>query len=275
MKNYRTIVSKHFTEKVKLSEVLQKISKLDLSVVRDAALKGAVWIQKEGRGKILRIRSVETLVNPNDSISFYYDSRVLSIPELKSVDLVFENSHYGIWNKPAGIVPQGTQAGDHSSLLRYVEKHRKKEVYLVHRLDRETEGLMIVGYTSEAARLLSDLFQKNKIKKIYQAIILGEVPKGHKQTINASLEDKEAITHFEVLDSKNGQSLLSVQIDTGRLHQIRRHLDGIGLPIMGDPKYGKGNKNREGLKLLAYSVSFTDPWTKQVVNYQLDKGLSF
>ncbi len=275
MKQYRTIVSKYFTEKVKLGEVLQKMSKLDLSIVRDAAYKGAVWIQKEGKGKILRIRSSEVLVNPNDSISFYYDPKVLSLPELKSAEVIFENSHYGVWRKPAGIVPQGTQAGDHSSLLRYVERHRKKDVFLVHRLDRETDGLMLVGYTSEAARLLGDLFQKNKIKKEYEAIVLGELPVGSKRTINSSLDDKEAISHIEVKESSNGKSLVRVQIETGRFHQIRRHLDGIGYPVMGDPKYGKGNKNRDGLKLLAFSMSFSDPWSKQTVSYQLENGLSF
>ncbi|MBA2403738.1 MAG: RNA pseudouridine synthase, partial [Bdellovibrionales bacterium] len=96
-------------------------------------------------------------------------------------------------------------------------------------------------------------------------IVRGEIERGHRQTITDSLDGKEAITHFEVLANSNGKSLLTIKIDTGRLHQIRRHLDIIGFPIMGDPKYGTNNKNRQGLMLLAKSLNFIDPWTKKPV----------
>lgn len=69
---------------------------------------------------------------------------------------------------------------------------------------------------------------------------------GIKDTIRASLDDKAAITHYEVVDSNEMSSLLKVHIETGRLHQIRRHLDSIHHPVMGDPKYGRGNKNKKG-----------------------------
>jgi tRNA pseudouridine32 synthase/23S rRNA pseudouridine746 synthase len=98
--------------------------------------------------------------------------------------------------------------------------------------------------------------------------------RGHRQTITDSLDGKEAITHFEVLGNGNGRSLLLINIDTGRLHQIRRHLDIIGYPVMGDPKYGKGNKNREGLQLLAKSLNFIDPWTRQSVEMSVETDLS-
>jgi len=265
MRTFHILVSKYFPEKTKLSEVLQKATSLSIELLADAALKGAVWHQKNGTGKILRIRSIEALVSPQDKLIIYFDSKILSFPELSKAECLHETPQYGIWLKPAGVLPQGTQASDHTSLLRYVEKIKKKEVYLIHRLDRETEGLMIIGYTSEGAAKLSELFQKNKITKKYQAIVKGEMERGHQQTINESLDGKEAITHFEVLANGKGRSLLSIKIDTGRLHQIRRHLEIIGFPIMGDPKYGRGNKNREGLQLLAKSLNFEDPWSKKTV----------
>ncbi len=250
-----------------------KMSRLTLKEVTEAADKGAVWLQKNGQGKILRHRSVATQVSPNDIVSLFYDRRVLSLPYFEKAECLFENQHYGIWLKPSGIVPQGTQAGDHTSLLRLVEKNKKQEVYLIHRLDRETEGLMIVGYSSEAAAKLSDLFQKNKVHKTYETIVLGSLTPGKKETINSSLDGKEAITHFEVLDSNERVSLLEVTIEHGRLHQIRRHMDYFGNPVMGDPKYGKGNKNRQGLMLLARSLSFIDPWTKKEMSQTLPYGL--
>jgi tRNA pseudouridine32 synthase/23S rRNA pseudouridine746 synthase len=274
MKTFQILVSKYFPTKARLVEVLVKSTNLNQVTLCEATQKGAVWLQKKGQGKILRIRSPESSVNPEDKLTFYYDPRVLSYPELSFAQSVLEKNQYGVWLKEAGVMPQGTQAGDHTSLLRYVEKLKKSEVYLIHRLDRETEGLMIIGYSPEAARKLSELFQKNKIKKTYQAIIKGELHKGHKQSIQDSLDGKDALTHFEVLDCKEGHSLLSIEIETGRMHQIRRHLDGIGYPIMGDPKYGKGNKNRQGLKLIAKSLEFIDPWTQKVINVSLDHSLS-
>lgn len=270
MKIYKSKVSQKST----LGDFLMKITKLTPTQLGDCATKGGVWIQRKGRGKILRIRTLTEAVSPDDVIQVNYDPKVLSLPEVTHLDAVYEDQNYGVWIKPAGVVPQGSQASDHASVLRYVEKTKNKEVFLVHRIDRETTGLMLVAYNSKAAAFLSDLFQKNKIKKEYEAIVLGELEKGYTQTIKASLDDKEAITHFKVLDNKPNRSLLLVTIDTGRLHQIRRHLDFAGHPIMGDPKYGKGNKNREGLKLVAYSLTFEDPWLRKTQSFHLPEHLS-
>lgn len=274
MKVFKSLVSKHFSQGATLGELLTKISNLPEEEVRDAARKGAVWIQRGGKGKILRIREISERLKPADSIQFFYDAKVLKLPSAPKLECIYEDSNYGVWVKPAGIVPQGTQTGDHASLLRSVEITKKKEVFLVHRLDRETKGLMLVAYTSRAAAMLSDLFQKNKIHKTYEAIVLGEMERGHRETIKASLDDKEAITHIEVLGNRNGKSLVRAIIETGRLHQIRRHLDFIGHPIMGDPKYGQGNKNKEGLKLEATGMSFMDPWLKEIQNFQLKSSLT-
>lgn len=274
MKIFNTKVGKHFSQRTTLGEVLLKISKLTEPQLTEAAAKGAVWIQRNGKGKILRSRSLKDQVSPDDIVQLFYDPRVLSIPEVKHLDCIYEDANYGVWIKPAGLVPQGSQTGDHASVLRYVELYRKKEVFLVHRLDRETTGIMLVAYHSKAAGLLSELFLKNKIKKEYEAVVLGEMKIGTADTIKASLDDKEAVTHYSVIDSKDQKSLLSVTIDTGRLHQIRRHLDHIGHPIMGDPKYGRGNKNKDGLKLIAKSLTFEDPFTKNLQHFKLPQNLS-
>lgn len=274
MKIYKAQVKKFFSQKVSLGEFLLKLTNLKPAELGDAASKGAVWIQKKGKGKILRIRVLNDIVFPDDMIQLFYDPKVLKIPEVRDLKPIYEDENYGVWQKPAGVVPQGSQSGDHASLLRFVELHRGKEVFLVHRLDRETDGLMVIAYNQNTAKYFSDLFQKSHIEKIYEAVVLGELEKGHKETIRVSLDDKEAITHFEVLEARDNRSLLRVRIDTGRLHQIRRHLDFINHPVMGDPKYGKGNKNRSGLKLLAYSLSFHDPWLKKLQTFQAPEHLT-
>lgn len=260
MKTYKGKIEKFFKVKVSLGEALEKMTGLKKEILAEACEKGAVWLQKGSKGKILRERSLSTVLNPQDTISLYYDPKVLKLPTVTNGECLYENKNYGIWIKEAGVVPQGTQAGDHASLLRYIEVKKRHEVFLVHRLDRETAGVMIFAYNTKAAGLMSDLFQKNLIHKEYEAVVLGSMKAGLKQTIQASLDDKSAITHYEVLESNEERSLLKVQIETGRLHQIRRHLDSIHHPVMGDPKYGKGNKNKNGLQLIAKSLSFEDPW---------------
>ena len=274
MRTYHVLVSKFSADKIKLGEVLNKATSLSLEVLADAAAKGALWHQRGGKGKILKLRNLHVQVMPLDKLILYFEPKILSLPELNSAECLLESERYGVWNKLAGVLPQGTQTGDHTSLIRYVEKIKKKDVFLVHRLDRETEGLMIIAYTSEAAARLSELFLKNKIQKTYLAVVKGVLPKGKKETINESLDGKEAITHFDVLEVKENTSLLSIKIDTGRLHQIRRHMNFINHPVMGDPKYGHGNKNREGLKLLASSLEFIDPWSRERVKVSLPNSLS-
>ncbi len=250
-----------------------KMSRLDLGHVTEAAEKGAVWRQRLGKGKILRVRDPSIVLHPNDLVIFNLDPKVLSLrtPELPRV--IYEGKHYGVWYKPAGMVTQGTPSGDHTSLLRLTEIYKKKETWLIHRLDRETMGLVLIGYTSEGASKLSDLFVKNEVKKIYQARVLGTIFQSLEQTITESLDGKDAITHIEVLKQYETQSLLQVELETGRLHQIRRHLDFINHPIMGDPKYGMGNKNKKGLQLLAKSITFYDPWDKSLKNYECVESL--
>jgi tRNA pseudouridine32 synthase / 23S rRNA pseudouridine746 synthase len=273
MKVFRGQVSKIFPQGAPLGEVLTSMSRLELSVAKDAAEKGAVWRQKRGKGKILRERNIATSLHPQDLIIFNYDPKVLSLKTPIPPRLIFETKHYGVWYKPAGMVSQGTQSGDHTSLLRFTELHRKRETFLIHRLDRETMGVVLIGYSSEGAHLLSELFQKNEVRKIYQARVSGSMPQGSKQTINASLDGKESITHIEVLKQFETECLLQAELETGRLHQIRRHLDFIGHPVMGDPKYGKNNKNKSGLQLLSKSISFYDPWDKSLKTYECVESL--
>jgi tRNA pseudouridine32 synthase / 23S rRNA pseudouridine746 synthase len=268
MKNY--FVEYTGPEKISVAEILQRISKLSEEIIVDALQKGAVTIQRGGKGKILRERNPQASLRPRDKVWLHYDKKVLSLPIFLKPESVAENSRYGVWFKSAGILAQGNQFGDHTSLFRAVEIQRGGETFLVHRLDRETAGLMIIAYDGKAAHALSELFQKNEIEKIYEAVVVGELKQGLKETIVASLDGKKAVTHFEVLAVEKSHSLLRIKIETGRLHQIRRHLDFYGYPVLGDPKYGRNNKNRDGMKLLAQSVKFTDPWSRSEVSYALN-----
>lgn len=265
MRTFQCVVKKYFPQGASLGEVLVKMTKMDIAILKLGVTHGAVWIQFESKGKIERIRNVREKIGAEDKVWFYLDQKVLELPVFEEPKLIEEYSHYGVWWKPAGILSQGTQTGDHCSLLRAIEVVKNRPIYLVHRLDRETAGLMLFAYTAEGARELSALMGTPRIRKVYQAIAVGDALSllGEKGTIDIPLDGKIAKTKFKVIKVEEGHSYLELEIQTGRLHQIRKHLAEVGLPLLGDPVYGKGNKNKDGLKLMAQRLELVDPWTAQ------------
>ncbi len=242
--------------------------------VKDAMNKGAVWLRRR-KGGLKRLRKAKALLQRGDCIELYYDRKLLSM-KAPQAELISDRKHYSVWYKPAGLVAQGTMYGDHCSLLRQAEVYfqSSREVFPVHRLDREASGLMLIAHSRTAAGRLSELFRKNLIVKEYCVEVLGNAgAKGHCGSIVFPLDGKASSTEFEVtsFSAENNTSIVSVRIKTGRLHQIRRHFEMIGFPVMGDPKYGKGNKNREGMKLRASSLRFLCPFEHREVEFTLPK----
>jgi len=230
--------------------------------IKDAMNKGAVWL-KRNKGKQYRIRRAKTTLKAGDNLSFNYDEKLLAIipPPAKCIS---DQKRYSVWFKPAGLMTQGTAYGDHCSLLRGVELFfkNKRRVFLIHRLDREASGIVLVAHDKGAAGKLSRLFQNRSIVKHYQAQVLGNLAqKNPEDTIQLPLDGKPAITEYKTLsyDPSSNTTLLDVIIRTGRKHQIRRHFKMIGFPVIGDPRYGEGNKNNEGMKLTATALEFKCP----------------
>jgi len=120
----------------------------------------------------------------------------------------------------------------------------------------------MVAHTNRAAAALSKLFAEHKIVKRYQVEVLG-VPERNEVAIEEPLDGKSAITRYRVVarNEKENTSTLLVEIDTGRMHQIRRHLAGIGHPVMGDPRYGSGNKDGKPMRLAACELCWRCPIT--------------
>jgi tRNA pseudouridine32 synthase/23S rRNA pseudouridine746 synthase len=242
------------------------------SRIKDAMNKGAVWMKRKNRGRLGRVRRARVPLSAGDHIEFYYDEKLLAI-EPPGAQCINDQGRYSAWHKPAGLMAQGTMFGDHCSLLWQAEQFFKasREVFLVHRLDRETEGIMLVAHDTDAAAKLSQLFKEKTIVKEYRAVVRGDLrAKGIQGMITLPLDGRPAVTEFmvEAYDASNNATTVSVIIRTGRLHQIRRHFAMIGYPVMGDPKYGKGNKNTEGMKLVALSLRFRCPFTGRDVEYR-------
>jgi tRNA pseudouridine32 synthase/23S rRNA pseudouridine746 synthase len=249
-----------------LIDYLEKYSKLSKSTLKKVLNNGGVHVRLFNNSKLARSRRATLELNQDSLVEFYYDPKLTSmqIPEGKELTKFRE---WGIWFKPANLMSQGNEFGDHCSILRQVEKAKNK-AWLIHRLDREASGLMVFAYNSKAAHLLSEVFQKRAVRKFYKVEVIGVIKKDHGE-IDLKLDGKEARTTYEVLERTEYTTKVSVEIHTGRLHQIRRHFDMIGHPVLGDPKYGVGNKNTEGMKLTAFRLIFTDPFTQKEIDFTL------
>ncbi|MGO9379984.1 MAG: RluA family pseudouridine synthase [Dissulfurispiraceae bacterium] len=259
-------------------DLLASETGLSKSKIKDAMNKGALWVGKEKgwrRGGLRRLRKATSMLNEGMRIEFHYDQKLLSLkpPQARLLEDLRE---YSVWHKPAGLMAQGTIYGDHCSLLRQVEIYfgNAREYFLVHRLDREATGLMLIAHTKKAAAKLSEIFRNNLITKKYRVEVLGNLAeKCIKGTINLPIDNKAALTHYEVESyyPASDTSIIDVSIKTGRLHQIRRHFDMVGFPVIGDPKYGTGNKNKDnGMKLVAYSLSFICPFRNREVEFSIE-----
>ena len=247
---------------------------LSKSKIKAAMQKGAVQLHRPGRGR-KRIRRATAPLAPGDRLELHYDEQILAVAPPVACCLA-DFSRFSVWFKPAGLLTQGTSYGDHCALVRQVEKHfdSQRPVLAVHRLDREATGLVLLAHGREAAARLSRLFYRREVEKVYRATVRGEIgpPAGSGQ-IDRPLDGKSAVTGYTVLsfDPASNTSRLEIRTGSGRKHQIRRHLASTGHPVMGDPAYGRGNKTAGGLQLCATRLSFTCPYQRRLVVFDLQR----
>ncbi|MDN4754112.1 RluA family pseudouridine synthase [Porphyromonadaceae bacterium W3.11] len=203
------------------------------------------------------------------------------------MEILYEDNHLIVVNKAAGEITQGDKTGDEplpELIKQYLkEKYNKPgNVYLgvVHRLDRPTSGIVVFAKTSKALSRMNELFRKDQVRKVYHAIVeappaqsAGELrhflKKNQQQnksyvvsrnTPNA----KEAILEYRTIGSSDHYTLLEVELQTGRHHQIRVQLSSIGSVIRGDLKYGARRSLPDAsISLHAYSITFIHPVTKE------------
>ncbi|SHO53173.1 RluA family pseudouridine synthase [Desulfopila aestuarii] len=252
-------------------DLIHAATSLSKTAIKDCLNKGGIWLKTRSK-KEQRIRKAKLILQPQDRISVYYDDSILQLP-VPAPYCLFTCRQYSIWNKPAGLLSQGTRYGDHCSLMRFAEKNGAITTpYLIHRLDREASGLVLLAHSSKAAAQFSELFREGKIEKRYRAIAKGIVA-SEKDTfcIERPLNGKMASTTVTVVkhDQLLQQSTLDILLHTGRYHQIRQHLSAIGHPLVGDMRYG-GGKKQEGLQLTACSLAFLCPFTQKQRKIVLD-----
>ena len=143
-------------------------------------------------------------------------------------------------------------------------------IFTVHRLDRAASGLILVAHSKKMAAALSELFKKREVEKRYRAVVAGDFSaQPSPLRIEKPVDDKVAISEISLISVDGGQSTVDVRIETGRKHQIRRHLAGLGHPVIGDRLYGSGEKDGVDLQLTAYLLAFHCPVNDEPVEYRL------
>jgi len=208
-------------------------------------------------------------------------------PERMDLSVPYEDEHLLVVDKPAGLVvhpapghAQGTLV--HGRLAYDVEGGEEADrPGIVHRLDRDTSGLLVVARSPEAHRRLQELVHDRAITREYLALVVGR-PRSRRGTIDAPIgrdrhdplrhsldtdTPRDAVTHFEVEELLRRHALLRVRLETGRTHQIRVHLAAVDLPVAGDPVYGRpGELGLERQFLHAARLAFPHPMTGEVVD---------
>jgi len=218
------------------------------------------------------------------------------------LDIVFEDKNYAVINKPAGLVVHPGAGHQGHTLVHALLYHFKKNLSktgdpdrpgIVHRLDKDTSGLLMIAKNDAAHRFLSEQFEKKEVQKIYITLVEGDLnpsrgsieaplSRGEKNRTQIKVTQKGdsryALTHYEVekrFDFPLPCSLLKVRIETGRTHQIRVHFKAIGHPVLGDMTYTKPSlkpvSETLGLTrqfLHAAELSFISPTTKKRVHYK-------
>lgn len=243
------------SEPVSIPAALSELSALSQTRIKHAMTCGAVWCN---RNSVLhRLRRSSAKVNAGDEIIFHYLPEALDAEPL-TPELIVEEPDYSVWRKPAGMTVSGSRYADHTSLKRWIEiNHRSgNTVFIVHRLDRFTQGLIVVAHNKSTAADLSRQFRERTVEKRYHAIVVGDL--ANNQTINTPLDNKPAVTHVQKLKANDSYSLLEIRIDTGRKHQIRRHLTELGHPVLGDRQYGDADTKFD-LQLAATGLTFKSP----------------
>ena len=205
------------------------------------------------------------------------------------INIIYEDNHLLVVEKPFNIPVQEDSSKD-KDLLTLLKEYLKEKynkpgnVYLglVHRLDRPTGGIMVFAKTSKCASRLSEQIRTNKMNKEYHAIIEGILKDKEGKLEDYLLKDektnivtvnkngKYSSLTYEVVKEVNNYSLVKINLETGRSHQIRVQFSSRGYPLYGDHKYNKNVKDSEQLALYASSISFYHPVTKELLTFSLD-----
>jgi 23S rRNA pseudouridine1911/1915/1917 synthase len=267
----------------RLDRFLASLPEVGSRGLAERVLEDGVLVDGQARAKSHRLGGGEEL-------EFEAPERVTQTlePEEMELRIAYEDEHVVVVDKPAGLVVHpapGHATGTlvHGLLAHDVAGGDEDRPGIVHRLDRDTSGLMVVARSDEAHRRLQELVRRRELERHYLALVVGkprsragriEAPIGRdrREPMRHSLDTdtpRDAVTHFEVLELFPRHTLLDVKLETGRTHQIRVHLNAVGLPVAGDPVYGRPHELGLDRQFLhAARLGFAHPFTGERVDVE-------
>ena len=245
------------------------------------------------RSQIQKLISSKNITINNSSIKSsteikYNDKITIKIPKIDKtpliaseikLEIIYQNSELLIVNKPHGIVVHPSKGHSNDTVInallgmdiKFEANLGQTKPFLVHRLDKDTSGLLLVAKNEKMYSYLTEIQKKRKIKKNYLAVIKG-VPdkkyatidasisrnKSHRKKMSVNSKGRKSLTTYKVIKSNDSMSLIELELHTGRTHQIRVHMQALGHPIIGDTLYGKKSKLIDRQLLHAYKLEFKD-----------------
>ena len=245
------------------------------------------------RSQIQKLISSKNITINNSSIKSsteikYNDKITIKIPKIDKtpliaseikIEIIYQNSELLIVNKPHGIVVHPSKGHSNDTVInallgmdiKFEANLGQTKPFLVHRLDKDTSGLLLVAKNEKMYSYLTEIQKKRKIKKHYLAVIKG-VPdkkyatidasisrnKSHRKKMSVNSKGRKSLTTYKVIKSNDSMSLIELELHTGRTHQIRVHMQALGHPIIGDTLYGKKSKLIDRQLLHAYKLEFKD-----------------
>lgn len=248
-----------------------------------------------GKDKIKKIHNNDIYINDKymdinsrlftDDILTISDNECLNItPFKKKLDIIYEDDYILIINKPVGvIIHSDNNQNTTNTLSNYVASYYKAKkldipVWYLHRLDKDTSGLIVFCKDILSMSYLSTELEEHKINRYYRAIVEGKIEKdeiidyniGRDRHINGkyvvSKTGKEAITYIKVVKNYSKYTYIELKLETGRTHQIRVHLSSIFHPLLGDELYGGNKKMIDRCALHSYHINFIHPITKEIID---------
>lgn len=240
-----------------------------------------IWLKNERvevDGELQKIAATKVLAGQEVEV---HDKAKLT--ESGEIRIIYEDQHIVAIEKPSGMLSVATAFETSKTAHSFLKKHfRPKKIYVVHRLDQDTSGVMIFALSEEAYTVLKDMFEHHLLERAYTAIIEGRLPdlrgtwesyliEDDNYVVRETQDETEgrlAITHYDVIRTSKNYSALSLHLETGRKNQIRVHCQNSGHSIVGDKKYGSRTNPIKRLCLHAHLLAFDHPITKKRMRFE-------
>ena len=212
-------------------------------------------------------------------------------PENIPLNIIYEDKYLIVINKPANMSVHCSASETSGTLVNALLYHikdfdftgSKKRAGIIHRLDKDTSGIIIVGKNANVVLSIQEQFRKREVKKIYHAILVGSLKENfleinlpigrhnlYRKKMTVREDGKEALTYIKVLRRFKNHILVEINLKTGRTHQIRVHCSYKGFPVAGDKIYSKSFSKYCGLMLVAKKIEFIHPITKEIMKFEID-----